>query len=711
MGRRVSSIRYLVMVGLLTSACADTDVAPDDTDVQDTDPRRDADADGAPASRDCDDNDANAYPGNVEICDEIDNDCDSKVDDEDDSLDTLTRIAWYQDRDGDGFGDTVVATSCLQPERTSPVPGDCDDRVAAINPDAAEVCNTKDDDCDTRTDDEDDDVVPATLRTWYLDGDGDGFGVDATAFDSCDPGEGGVGVPGDCDDSTTAVNPAAQEVCNLGVDDDCDNLIDGADPDVDPNSLFPVFRDNDRDSYGTGASVLRCSVDPGWSLRAGDCNDASLPINPDAAEVCDGADNNCKGGIDEADAWWDVDWPFRKLVRVAVPASTTLPAMPFGVDVDLNADLARLGDAGELVPGSIRVVVQSCALGQPRMPAELADGVLGAWGGSLTESPLGDGAGTLFVQWDDDEDVSSVDTPAANSTLLLGVYFASTTAPPASDGWTLPSGLSSFDTVPGVTISNATTRLDLADVRGGLPTRLSTSTFGSVGSLSTTNAGNGIQFTEPGTGTKAWVSARDNVSGVTSVVHAGKVAAIGRSSGTASGSYGGFTYVYDWLMFQGRREVYVRVRYVLDRAGKIAGTPSWATAVRPWFVNNTALVGLGTSEGDADTTGWLWARGAYDTAGAPFGVFTAWWVPPSALGRPVYDVTGTANAGRFVGVVGEDLEALPGEEVDGVAGDVILDDAWLVVIPHVGSYGGVSAGIQSVLRGVTITHDATTGLP
>jgi hypothetical protein len=35
----------------------------------------------------------------------------------------------------------------------------------------------------------------------------------------------------DCDDSNPAVNPAAAEVCDNGIDDDCDGFVDGDDPD------------------------------------------------------------------------------------------------------------------------------------------------------------------------------------------------------------------------------------------------------------------------------------------------------------------------------------------------------------------------------------------------------------------------------------------------------------------------------------------------
>ena len=60
------------------------------------------------------------------------------------------------------------------------------------------------------------------------------------------------------------------------------------------------YRDADADGYGNPAdSTTQCGQPAGYVSNNTDCNDTNAAINPGAAEVCDGIDNNCNGQTDE----------------------------------------------------------------------------------------------------------------------------------------------------------------------------------------------------------------------------------------------------------------------------------------------------------------------------------------------------------------------------------------------------------------------------
>ncbi len=131
---------------------------------------------GAPAhyaasSGDCDDAQPLSFPGNPEVCDGVDNDCDAGVDEG-------VLATFYADSDRDGFGTTVSQLACSAPAGFAAAGGDCDDTSTSIHPGATEVCDFVDQDCDGVADD-------GVQVAHYTDCDGDGW----APF-------GAVGVPG-----------------------------------------------------------------------------------------------------------------------------------------------------------------------------------------------------------------------------------------------------------------------------------------------------------------------------------------------------------------------------------------------------------------------------------------------------------------------------------------------------------------------------------
>lgn len=103
---------------------------------------------------------------------------------------------------------------------------DCDEGRADVNPGAVELCGDGiDNNCDGVPDD---DGVGA--QTWFLDGDGDGFGVESTTT-ACTEPQGYAPQAGDCDDADPAINPGVDDLCD-GIDQDCDGIPDDEVPPV-----------------------------------------------------------------------------------------------------------------------------------------------------------------------------------------------------------------------------------------------------------------------------------------------------------------------------------------------------------------------------------------------------------------------------------------------------------------------------------------------
>ena len=170
-------------------------------------------ADGVAESGDCDDLDATAFPGGVEVCDGADDDCDGVID-------QGVTTPFYADGDGDGHGIPGTSTdACVLPDGTSRLADDCDDDDALAWTDAPELCDGHDNNCDGTSDE------GAVDQLLWVDADGDGYGDPTRPAGGCGAVAGLSDDPRDCDDSDATLHPGAVEQAN-GQDDDCDTYVD-----------------------------------------------------------------------------------------------------------------------------------------------------------------------------------------------------------------------------------------------------------------------------------------------------------------------------------------------------------------------------------------------------------------------------------------------------------------------------------------------------
>ncbi|MFT4626411.1 MAG: hypothetical protein ACI8PZ_005088 [Myxococcota bacterium] len=341
---------------------------------------------------DCDDTRADVNPSRPEICngmDAIDDDCDGLVDEDDPDIDVFTLTAWGPDRDGDGFGtDSDIQFACQRPDGWGFANRDCDDSRADINPDMPEICNPDepvDDDCDGLVDDADPDVSEDSYLEWYADRDDDGYGsgVDfeyacsrpvgtAPSDDDCDDRDPEVGPPTlwygdgdgdgfgggdpvdptptcdppgpglrpdwfglDCDDADPSINPGVEDICENGIDEDCNGVDDlCACP---PSGARAPFN-TPTVSVGGCYSGNPCDHD-GYSFGS---SDAAIFANYGDAVTCSGPETcvehigittyastgNCQGAWD---VYCNADWMG---VIDTVGRVCTGSAMSNGCDVD-----------------------------------------------------------------------------------------------------------------------------------------------------------------------------------------------------------------------------------------------------------------------------------------------------------------------------------------------------------------------------------------
>jgi hypothetical protein len=187
---------------------------------------------------DCLDNNPAINPGATEVCNGIDDNCDTQIDE------GLTFTDYFADLDLDGYGAGAATNACAQPTGFVTTNTDCDDNNASANPAATEICNELDDNCDGQIDE-------GVQNTYYVDMDGDGYGsMNFWSIQACTAPMGFAPSSNDCADENPAINPGATEVCNT-IDDNCDGQInEGFGP------LTIYYADADGDGYGNGTQTI-----------------------------------------------------------------------------------------------------------------------------------------------------------------------------------------------------------------------------------------------------------------------------------------------------------------------------------------------------------------------------------------------------------------------------------------------------------------------
>ncbi len=173
---------------------------------------------------DCNENDETVHPGAVEVCNAKDDNCDGQIDE------NAPAVMMWPDSDGDGYYQFQTGTpklGCGNLRGYAVRGGDCNDTDPAVHPDAAEICNARDDNCNGEADER---VRPQC-----------GVGWCARYSPTCDPA--------DC-----RPGPPAVETCNL-FDDDCDGVDDNGACPAGMSCFASTCVSNDGGSGATGGAA------------------------------------------------------------------------------------------------------------------------------------------------------------------------------------------------------------------------------------------------------------------------------------------------------------------------------------------------------------------------------------------------------------------------------------------------------------------------
>jgi len=277
---------------------------------------------------DCDDSDASVNPGVTEICDGIDNNCAEGIDE-------YVKLTFYGDVDSDGFGNmTDTVDECSAPSDYVDDNTDCDDDDVLINPNATEICDYVDNNCDGSVDED------VTLR-FYIDSDSDSFGDAFNFVDECSLPSGYVENDTDCDDTNLSIYPGAIEVPYNGVDEDCSG---GDLVDVDGDGYPYVFDcdDNDPDVNPSMTEIL-------WNGKDDDCDSDTPDLIDDDDDGIDDTFDNCVDvyNPDQNDTDFFENFDGDLLIVDGMNFINGFTAIVDGADVTLGGGSLNIHSSGE----------------------------------------------------------------------------------------------------------------------------------------------------------------------------------------------------------------------------------------------------------------------------------------------------------------------------------------------------------------------------
>jgi len=205
------------------------------------------------------------------------------------------------DEDGDLYFDKTV---CRFPEQEV---GDCNDDNFNINPDAREVCDGVDQDCDGQIDEGVETACYPDTDVAVIDSDDDGWSAEE-----------------DCDDQNPDVYPDATEICNDGIDNNCTGQVDQC-----------VYGD-EYDLSQADATIGQTSYPGNIRLQVAMCD-----LNGDSyADIVVSAPNNDVNGVENAGGVYVFNGPVTGSMQL-----NDADAILYGnEDSDAGSSLTCIGD-------------------------------------------------------------------------------------------------------------------------------------------------------------------------------------------------------------------------------------------------------------------------------------------------------------------------------------------------------------------------------